>query len=71
MSQANTIARILEDEGQIDNFRCVHHRISLRLAARIADLRARGWTIETREQDDKNTIYVLIAKPAPVQLAIV
>lgn len=70
MSQVDHIASILEREGRIDNFRCVHERISLRLAARIADLRARGWTIDTREQPDKNTVYVLVSKPAPQQLSI-
>lgn len=62
MSQVDQIARILEEEGHIDNFRCVHERISLRLAARIDDLRRRGWGIETQEQPDKNTVYVLRSK---------
>jgi hypothetical protein len=34
--QIDVIADILEREGKIDNFRCIHERISLRLGARIA-----------------------------------
>lgn len=71
MKQIDKIAEILEREGEIDNFRAIHARISLRLGARIWDLRQRGWDIETIELPDKNTIYRLKSKPAPKQLALI
>jgi hypothetical protein len=39
MRQVDKIAELLEREGQIDNFYAIHNRITLRLAARIDDLR--------------------------------
>jgi hypothetical protein len=38
-SQLDRILEILERDGQIDNFYAIHNRISLRLGARIWDLR--------------------------------
>jgi hypothetical protein len=64
MSQKQRIADILESEGRIDNFRSIREKISVRLAARIADLRAVGWEIETHELGNKNTEYVLKSRPA-------
>jgi hypothetical protein len=61
-TQCDRILEILETEGQIDNFRAIGQRISLRLGARIHDLRARGYEIETKELPDKNTVYRLIPK---------
>jgi hypothetical protein len=48
----------------------LHNRITLRLAARIKDLRDRGYEIPTKEREDKNTVYVLVDVPAPKQEAI-
>lgn len=42
----------------------------LRLGARIWDLRHAGYEIETRIGPDNNTVYRLISKPAPKQLAM-
>jgi hypothetical protein len=61
----------LERDGQIDNFTAIHQRISLRLGARIWDLRHAGWQIETEELSDKNTVYRVIARPKAEQLALV
>jgi hypothetical protein len=44
---------------------------SLRLGARIWDLRQRGWVFETDERPDKNTLYCVIKAPAPAQLSLV
>jgi Helix-turn-helix domain len=70
-TQLDRIIEILERDGQIDNFYAIHNRISLRLGARIWDLRARGYRIETEEKSDKNTIYRLIDTPKPEQLTLV
>jgi hypothetical protein len=70
-NQCDRIAEILERDGQIDHFYCIHHSISLRLGARIWDLKARGYKIRTEDQPDKNTIYYLEAVPAPQQLSLV
>ncbi len=69
-TQLDRIIEILERDGQIDNFYAIHNRISLRLGARIWDLRARGYVIETEERADKNTLYKLISMPAANQLAL-
>jgi hypothetical protein len=71
MTQTQTIAKILSSEGQIDNFRCIGERISLRTGARIWELRNRGWKIETIELPNKNTVYKLIAKPEPKQETLI
>jgi len=63
MSQVNVIANILRREGKIDNFYAIHNKISLRLGARIKDLRDRGWVIKTNEQPDKNCVYTLVSDP--------
>ena len=70
-TQLARIIEILERDGQIDNFYAIHNRISLRLGARIWDLRNAGWVIETEECFDKNTIYRLVTRPAPNQLALI
>ena len=58
------------DKRQVDNFYAIHNRISLRLGARIWDLRNAGWQIETEERADKNTVYRLTSKPKKEQLRI-
>ena len=62
-TQTERIADILIKEGKIDNFTTIQNRLSLRLGARIWELRNRGWEIRTEEQEDKNTVYHLISKP--------
>lgn len=70
MSQTDRIAVILLRDGQIDNFYCIHNRITLRLAARIYDLKKRGWEF-TQEEDEKgNTIYRVTKEPAPEPLQL-
>lgn len=63
-SQTERIIEILEREGQIDNFYCIHNRVTLRLGARIHELRQAGWEIETEQREDKNTVYRVIKSPA-------
>jgi hypothetical protein len=70
-SQLDRIIEILERDGQIDNFNAIHNRISLRLGARIWDLRQRGWVFRTEERADKNTVYHVVSQPAAKQLALV
>lgn len=69
--QVDIIAGILEREGSIDNFRCIHERISLRLGARIADLKAAGYRFRTERLANKNFVYHLIATPKAKQLSMV
>jgi len=71
MTQTDRIIKILERDGQIDNFFAIHNRVSLRLGARIFDLRQRGWQFKTEERADKNTVYHVLKSPAPKQLALV
>jgi hypothetical protein len=68
--QVDIIAGILEREGRIDNFRCIHERISLRLGARIADLKAAGFEFRTERLPDKNFVYHLTTTPKPQQLTL-
>ncbi len=68
-SQLTRIIEILERDGQIDNFYAIGNRISLRLGARIWELRRAGWEIETDKRPDKNTVYRVIPKPMPLPTA--
>jgi hypothetical protein len=63
MTHTQKIRDILEKRGQISNFHAIERRLSLRLGARIFNLRAEGWKIETRKKKNKDTVYVLISKP--------
>lgn len=69
-TQLQRIIEILERDGQIDNFYAIHNRVSLRLGARIWDLRQQGWEFETDERPDKNTVYRVVKRPAAQQLAL-
>lgn len=69
-TQLDQIISILERDGQIDNFYAINNRISLRLGARIWDLRHAGWKIDTDERPDKNTVYRVISQPALKTLAL-
>jgi hypothetical protein len=62
-SQLPRIIAILERDGQIDNFQCIHNRLTLRLGARIFDLRQRGWEFRTEMKKDTNTVYVVTMVP--------
>jgi hypothetical protein len=69
-SQLERIVEILERDGQIDNFYAIHNRISLRLGARIHELREAGWEIETEQREDKNTVYRVVKQPVAKQLSL-
>ena len=60
--QIDVIADILEEHGFIDNFYAIETKLTYRPGARIHDLRARGWEIETREMPNKNTYYRLVTR---------
>jgi hypothetical protein len=62
MSQLDPIIAILERDGQISNFYAIEHKLTLRLAARIADLKAKGYEFRT-EMQDKNCVYVVTKAP--------
>jgi hypothetical protein len=49
----------------------VLNRISLRLGARIWDLRQQGWEFDTDERPDKNTVYRVTRQPTAKQLAFI
>jgi hypothetical protein len=74
--QCRAIARYLEEHGEVDNVTAIMGGIPdagriLRLGARVHDLRhTYGYEIQTRITPDNNTVYRLIAKPAPKQLAL-
>jgi hypothetical protein len=73
--QCRAIARYLEEHGEVDNVTAIMGGIPdagrvLRLGARIFDLRAAGYEIETRIGPDNNTVYRLIASPKLQQLAL-
>jgi hypothetical protein len=70
MSQLTKIEAILLRDGKIDNFYCIHNRLTLRLGARIADLKERGYVFRTERLPDKNCIYHLVSVPKAQQLAI-
>jgi hypothetical protein len=57
--QVDRIIEIIERDGRSDNFRCIRDRMSLRLGARIWDLKHRGYKIRTEERPDKNTVIPL------------
>ena len=58
-SQVEIIKRILREEGKIDNFRSIDEKISIRLGARIADLKKEGWRFKTHKDttNPKNFVY--------------
>lgn len=70
MSQLDPIIAILKRDGEISNFYAIENKLTLRLAARVKDLRNKGWEIHTDKMPDKNCIYHLVAEPAPKQLTI-
>jgi hypothetical protein len=69
-SQLPCIIAILEKEGRIDNFHCIHNRLTLRLGARIFDLKQKGWEFRTETNPDTNTVYVVTKVAGPKQLAL-
>jgi hypothetical protein len=69
-TQLDRIIEILERDGQIDNFAAIHQRISLRLGARIYDLRQLGWEFDVHTDEHKNTHYKVLAKPRAETLAM-
>ena len=75
MTQLEIIKSILRTEGKIDNYRCIGGKISLRLGARIYDLKKQGFRFsEDHDPEDKrNFIYVLEHDPEniPTQLSLI
>ena len=67
MTQTQHIVEILKRDGQIDNFYAITNKITLRLAARIGELREQGWNILTEKRQDKNTVYVALNQPRSIQ----
>ena len=45
-------------------------RLTLKLGARIWNLKQRGWDFRTEMKEDKNTVYVVTKVPEPAQLAL-
>ena len=65
MSQAEHVLWHLQVHRRIDPLEALHDYGCLRLAARIAELRARGYEIETLTSPDGYAVYELApAKPA-------
>lgn len=69
-SQCDVIEEILKREGQIDNYFCIEHRITLRLGARIYDLTQKGYEFETKKVG-RNYVYKVLTTPKPRQLSLV
>lgn len=69
-TQLERIVEVLEREGRIDNFYCIHTQLSLRLGARIYDLRQLGWEFDVEELPSKNTVYKMTKRPAPRPLTL-
>jgi ribosomal protein S8 len=67
LSQTDRIAAILKRRGYIDNFHAINTRISLRLGARIWQLRSRGWLIKTVRLENRNTSYRLVSTPKKIK----
>ena len=53
LNRMGPVIAVLERDGQISNFYAIEHKLTLRLAARIADLKAKGYGFRT-EMKDKN-----------------
>ena len=64
-TQLETIKKILRTEGKIDNFRSINQYISIRLGARIADLKQEGWIFKAYKspENPKNYIYEVVRDP--------
>lgn len=63
-TQQQRIIAILDEHGFIDNFYAIETKLTYRLGARVHDLRNLGWSIQTEELANKNTVYRLVARPA-------
>ena len=64
------IVESLESQGKIDIFTAIHSRLSLRLGARIWDVKQLGWDCSVETGEHKNTFYRVIKSPPPQKLAI-
>jgi hypothetical protein len=69
-SQCDRIIEIVERDGQIDNFRCIHEPPACGSALAFKISEERGWRFRTERRSDKNYIYHVLGKAKPVQLAI-
>lgn len=64
VSATQMISKLLVRDGVVDNHTVIHRCLSLRLAARIKNLRDAGWVIKTeRDLKTKNTFYKLVSAP--------
>jgi hypothetical protein len=68
-SQCEIIEGILKRDGQIDNFHAIETRLTLRLGARILDLKNKGYEFET-EMVGKNCVYKVVQYPKAKQLQL-
>lgn len=58
-SQTEQVLLLLARDGHVSNFYCIEHKITLRLAARINDLKKKGYKIISHRQINKDCIYTL------------
>lgn len=56
-TQLEKIEDHLEEHGAISNFFAINSKLSLRLGARIFDLKEKGWDFHKEELRNKNTVY--------------
>jgi len=69
-TQKDKVAKILRENGYIDNWEAVDRRLTLRLGAIVFNLREDGWTIKTDMVGQGHCIYRLISEPAAQQMRI-
>jgi hypothetical protein len=62
-SQTEHILLLLVRDGMVSNFYCIENKITLRLAARVKDLRNKGYWITSHKQKNKDCIYKLESLP--------
>jgi hypothetical protein len=71
-TQKEVVEQRLRETGAIDNFYCIHNRITLRLGAIIFVLKEEGWVFDEWKsgfiEGTKNWRYVLKSSPKPKQL---
>lgn len=57
MTQTEKVLSLLTINGYVSNFYCIEHKITLRLSARINDLKKIGYKIVSHRQKNKDCIY--------------
>ena len=65
MNGNKIILNTILNNGKIDNHFCINNKITTRLAARIYDLKKKGYIFETLRNfnNTKNTLYILKGTP--------